>query len=685
MIGIGIDTGGTCTDTVVYDLNKKQVLGFAKAQTTHERLEVGIADSLRQIPRDLIEAASYISLSTTLATNAAVEHKGGRVCLIFIGVDQKTVEESYQNYGFDGTDFMYFIEGDAMKGKEPNWQEVRNQLPSMLEGYDGVAISQVFARKNNGAYEKQLKEIIEESYELPVVCAFEIFKDLNAVKRGAGALLNAQLIPVINEFFDAVEKVLKKEQIHLPFVIMKSDGSLVSADYSRKYPVETLLCGPTASAKGGSELFVKEDSKIHNAIIIDMGGTTSDIAMIKNGQLLLDEEGVKVGNWQTFVKGIAIDTFALGGDSRIYYKNNQLLLGDRRVHPISLLAKDYPQILEGLKKCNEKEKGSARPLHEHFLLLNGDKVKSSPENYTENERGICQALSQGPLSLLELASRVSKDAFSLKTQRLEDEGIILRAGFTPTDAMAIKGDFEMEEGSVAAARLALEFMARSMGIYETCDYETKLCNWAYYLVEERLYCNLVRILWTDSKEEAADQEELEMITQLAKVRFKKEQSKMLEEEFFQNIFATDAYLLGVGAPTHIFLQDVAKALHTKGLSSPYSGVSNALGALLGDVCAYETIYIRVDNQISAWDEEGEEFVIEGDRLRFDNLEEAIEKATALARERSKESALKSGANKVYDIKVEVKQLTGATNNGEISLGAKVIACAKGSLDFSKES
>ncbi|MCR5666480.1 MAG: hydantoinase/oxoprolinase family protein [Eubacterium sp.] len=680
MIGIGIDTGGTCTDTVVYDLDEKKVLAYGKANTTHEQLEIGIRDSLRTISREWMEKASYISLSTTLATNAAVENKGGRVSLIFIGVEEKTVKDTYENYGFDGTDFMYFIPGDAMKKEEPNWDEVKAQIPAMVDGYDGVAISQLFARSNGGEYEKKLKEMITEYCDLPVVCAYEIFKDLNAVKRGAGALLNARLIPVIDEFFTAVQNVLDEEQISLPFVIMRSDGSLVSAEYSRRYPVETLLCGPTASAKGGKELFVKNDGNtLENAIVIDMGGTTSDIALIKDAEPVIDEDGVKVGKWETFVRGIAIDTFALGGDTHVMYKNDQLLLGNRRVMPISQLATKYPKVMEGLLQCNMMPHGSTRFLHEHFLLMNGEKCLDAKEQYTESEVAICEALKDGPLSHQQLAAIVGKDAFLLKTERLEDEGIILRCGFTPTDAMVLKGDFELGRVGYKAAKEACEFMAKSMGIDETTDYQTEIPARVYELVQERLYCNLVRILWMDTREGKIEEEELTHLEALARDSFYAEKEGSEGVSFFKNVFATDAKLLGVGAPTHVFLDGVAKALHTKGLLSEYSGVSNALGALLGDVCVYESVFVKANYLISDYDEEGQEFYLEGEGLRFETPEEAVEAAKNLALERAKERAVSCGAGEVYDASVKVKEQSGSTNNGEIYLGAEVIACARGKL------
>ena len=98
-IGIGIDTGGTCTDAVVYQFEKREVLAFGKTPTTKDDLSVGIGKALDKLPRELVDQAEIIALSTTLATNACVENKGGRAKLIFFGVDQMTVGRVGQEYG----------------------------------------------------------------------------------------------------------------------------------------------------------------------------------------------------------------------------------------------------------------------------------------------------------------------------------------------------------------------------------------------------------------------------------------------------------------------------------------------------------------------------------------------------------------------------------------------------------
>ena len=92
MIGLGIDTGGTCTDAVLFDMEKRCILSTGKTATTKEKLEKGIDTALGQLDEELLSRVDLVSLSTTLATNACVEGRGGRVKLLLIGIERKTVE-----------------------------------------------------------------------------------------------------------------------------------------------------------------------------------------------------------------------------------------------------------------------------------------------------------------------------------------------------------------------------------------------------------------------------------------------------------------------------------------------------------------------------------------------------------------------------------------------------------------
>ena len=95
MIGLGIDTGGTCTDAVIYDLDTKEILASAKALTTREDLKLGIRNVFEKLPPGLLHSCETLSLSTTLATNACVENRGGKGRLVFIGLERQTLDNSW--------------------------------------------------------------------------------------------------------------------------------------------------------------------------------------------------------------------------------------------------------------------------------------------------------------------------------------------------------------------------------------------------------------------------------------------------------------------------------------------------------------------------------------------------------------------------------------------------------------
>lgn len=677
MTAIGIDTGSTSTDAVVYDLENHKILTYAKTMTTHEDLEIGIREVLRQLPREMIDEASYISLSTTLATNACVEKKGENICLLFIGASKAAVEWTLSSYGFESMEFMRFIEGDPDKGIEPDWEALDGMLPGIAKFYDGVAVAQIGARTNDGLFERQAAERIAAYSDIPVTCSYEIFREVNVIKRGAGALLNARMSKVIAEFFRAIHAALDEDDINLPLLIMRSDGSLVSEEYTLRYPVETLVCGPTASVKGAAELFNERQ-----AVVIDMGGTTSDMALIKNGKPKIDSNGIRLAGWQTFVRGVSIETLALGGDSRVWYSRRSVFLDSRRVMPIAILASRFPEVIPELESMEEWYDGCSVALYEHFILLKD--IDDSDRRYSEEDRRIYRALKEGPKSVLQLARAIGTNKYSVRTERLEQLGAVLRCGFTPTDAFVLRGDARdmtcgaygklISETAERAANLALGFISASTGR----DREWIL-NEVYRQVKEKLYCKIVDMLWSDSYGTERSPQPPKDLEKLAKQTFAMETSGE-GTRFYRSTFSTDAVLLGAGAPIHVFLPDVAKALHTEWRISEYSGVSNALGAVLGNVCVFETVHIKADYTSPKNDDNDGIFIIFGEkREAFDDIDVAIRRARELARERAMIQAKRCGAKGDVTVTFEVKKKDIDTDFGLARIGADVTACARGKL------
>jgi N-methylhydantoinase A/oxoprolinase/acetone carboxylase beta subunit len=343
-IGIGIDTGGTCTDAVAYDFDSGNLLAKGKAQTTRENLSIGIGRALDMLPPEYIKAASLISLSTTLATNACVENKGGRAKLLIFGLTDEFIRrfDAEAQYGFQ-YDSVRCIDthgsADGLVVDEPDWDAVMSELGEWLGDADALSAAEVYANSNGAPCEKKAKKLAEELHGLPLVCASELTSDLNVLTRGATALLNARLLPIVREFVEAALSDFAARGCEAPVMVVRSDGSLMSAKLSLSRPVETILSGPAASVLAGRSITNRKDY-----LVIDMGGTTTDISVVRGGKPVMADKGIQIGGWQTYVKGIFVDTFALGGDSAVRVKNEKLQLSPRRVMPICAASVRWPEI-----------------------------------------------------------------------------------------------------------------------------------------------------------------------------------------------------------------------------------------------------------------------------------------------------------------------------------------------------
>ncbi len=656
MIGIGIDTGGTYTDAVIYDFEAQKIKGEAKALTTMEDLKKGITKALQKLPEAEVKKAEMVALSTTLATNICVENRGGKAKLIFIGVSEKTFDEVGKSYGIENKEDVYFLDcviNSTIEGTtEPDWEKFEREVPELLKGCQGVSVVQLFSKKFCGSYEKKARSIIRRYFDGPVILGKDLFSDLNAIKRGAGALLNARLIPVIHDFLEAVKKVFKEYGISAPPVIVRSDGSLMNEALAEEKPVETLLCGPAASIVGARYLSGED-----NALIIDMGGTTTDIAVVEQGRTKEVDGGIHIGNWKTFVKGMFVDTFALGGDTAVHYdKYGKLFLEDYRVIPLTNLAQRYPGTAERLRMLADSDETDSFYLHE-FLVLVKEPEKTS--THSETERRLCSILKEGPLMLPEAAKALGKDLFNFKTERLEKEGYLIRAGLTPTDAMTLKGDYPAKDRSAALA--AAEYVSRCTGI-KAGD----VADAVYHLVQKRLYCNLVRILLQVGHREFADKDMERQMQALIELSFENKTNALSGKTASPKLlmdFSTPLTLVGVGAPAHIFLPQAAKLLGTRAVIPPYAHVANAIGAVAGNVSVTlecELVPVYTTAGIDSYDVFcGEE------KQHFKEYEDAnaciLERGPALA----KEEALRRGA--AGELAVEIEKLREETLQRETDL------------------
>ncbi len=430
---IGVDTGGTYTDAAVIAAGDHRVIASAKAITTKGDLAIGVSEAISKavasLPQGLKpEDISLVSVSTTLATNAVVEGHGSAVGVILAGFDAPMVERTGIAKAFPGIPMEIIAGGHDHNGDEKVALDIaglETALARMASKCDAFAVASAFAVRNP-AHEHKIREVITLRTAKPVTLSTELSASLDAPRRALTAALNARLISRISLLIEAVGRAMAAFKIVCPLMIVKGDGTLALADTVVKRPIETVLSGPAASLVGARWL-----SGLDDFIMSDMGGTTTDLGILKDGRPLVTEEGAEVGGWRTMVKAIDVRTIGLGGDSEIHFEaNGALSVGPQRIVPVALIAERFPEVLAMLDSDLADTEGGS--MHGRFVVHPfGATGTMATADLSAREKEILDLVTDRP-------KPIRKVAVSSGSQRalaaLKRKGLIQICGFTPSDA-----------------------------------------------------------------------------------------------------------------------------------------------------------------------------------------------------------------------------------------------------------
>lgn len=449
---LGLDTGGTFTDAVLL-ADGRRVVASAKSLTTSWDLAIGLGRALRAVLEHLPAGAhrsdvSLVSVSTTLATNAVVENRFSPVCTLLIGFDDAMVERSHIKR--HGSALVRVDGGHGAAGEESAPLD-ESAVQAAVREFDGrveaYAVAASFSVRNP-AHESRARQIVRAHSQKPVTCAHELSSKLDAPRRALTAVLNARLTARIRHLIEALSQVLAEESIDAPLMIVKGDGSLMRAEVALEYPVETILSGPAASVVGAGFL-----TGLGDFVVSDMGGTTTDIAVVSNGRPVIREEGALVGGWRTMVQAVDVRTSGLGGDSEVRFDRLlRLRVGPRKAMPLCLLAHAFPDTLAELK--NLAELAHVPEFATQFAFRIPD--REAPAHLPALERRIWSQLELEPRQV----SSAVRNASGLEAlRRLADAGLVALAAFTPSDAMHVLGvqhEWCREAAECGARILAIE-------------------------------------------------------------------------------------------------------------------------------------------------------------------------------------------------------------------------------------
>ena len=460
---LGIDTGGTHTDAVVFSPETSTVLASAKAETTHYDLAEGISRALNNLAAlswpGGIGAVSQINLSTTLATNSIAEGLSNKIGLIMMGydADQAAVRWLVEKLPlveavFVGGSHNFYGQEDA-----PLDEEALTAAAAELEPrVSGWAISGFFSVKNP-SHELRAARLVSSISAKPITMGRDLTGEYDAVRRAATAALNAGLVVIINRLLDAVKSSARAAGLTARLMVVKGDGSLVSEEWAREKPIETVVSGPAASLVGARVLgrgFMTPDEK--DLWIVDVGGTTTDLAFVRDGRPAVNPNGARVGQWNTMTLAVETRTRGLGGDSLVALsKNGAVVLGPRRVLPLCRLAAKWPDVVRKLK--SQKNLWTPASQAGYFFIPG-----APPEpGLNSDELDLLTAMDkETPLALAAHAERCFNSGRRFRGLTALKHPCIMASAFTPTDAMAILGLYN--DGLREAAVLGAEILGRTL-------------------------------------------------------------------------------------------------------------------------------------------------------------------------------------------------------------------------------
>jgi N-methylhydantoinase A/oxoprolinase/acetone carboxylase beta subunit len=582
---LGLDTGGTFTDAVLL-ADGRRVIASAKALTTPWDLAIGIGKAIRAV-LDLLPAGTnrgdvaLVSVSTTLATNAVVENRFSPVCTLLIGFDDAMVERSGLLRHGSGGLVVRIQGGHIATGEESaalDETAVTRAVNEHEARVEAFAVAANFSVRNP-AHELRARKVIRALSPKPVTCAHELSSKLDAPRRALTAALNARLTPQIRHLIEALSHVLGDESIDAPLMIVKGDGSLMRAEIALEYPVETILSGPAASVVGAGFL-----TGLADFFVSDMGGTTTDIAVVTGGRPVINGEGALVGDWRTMVEAVDVRTSGLGGDSEVHFdRQHRLRVGPRKAMPLSLLVHSFPAALACLKSIAQLERLPAYPTQ--FAFRNPD--RAPPAHLSALERRVWEALEPGPRQV----SSVVRSGSGLEAlRRLADAGLATLASFTPSDAMHVldrQRGWCLEAAECGARILAIE--ERNARAARAAVSPQAICERTYeHVVRETGRALLAAALASDPGLEAQARGWGELGCRLIE--------ETVAGRRFSNLLHTTLGLarplIAIGAPVGAYYPEVARRLGAA-LSIPtHAAVCNAVGAVAGVVS--QTVEILVN-------------------------------------------------------------------------------------------
>lgn len=318
---IGIDVGGTHADGVLLD--GETLVAKHKVSVDQRHLSDVIIQLLQHLVPDDRRTLQRIHLSSTLCTNAIVTGSLDPVAMLIQagpGINPDFFAESFPTWFLDGA---IDHRGQILRDPDPKVIEAA-AAAVRREGIDSVGIVTKFSHRNN-IHEQQVAKQLAGRFTY-ISMGHRISGLPNFPRRVYSTWLNGALSSQFNLFKNALEQGLRHLGITCPCHVLKADGGTIPFSRACEFPCESIHSGPSASVMGCLALGAQTD----DAVLLDIGGTTTDIALLVDGSPLLEPYGVDVAGRPTLIRALKTISIGLGGDSKVAWHNGAFRIGPER-------------------------------------------------------------------------------------------------------------------------------------------------------------------------------------------------------------------------------------------------------------------------------------------------------------------------------------------------------------------
>ncbi|NMB18804.1 MAG: hydantoinase/oxoprolinase family protein [Erysipelothrix sp.] len=307
---IGVDVGGTHIDAVL--LKDGKVQEFLKRPYQRDMITESIQSILVQILSKLdVDEIERIQLSTTITTNTVAQKTGDKVDLILMSPGLKH-DFSHLDAKIHYLDGYVNHQGEVVTEFDEN---ALHKIEKNLAQTNNLGIIGKFSVRNS-VHELKVKEYFRDKVNF-ITMGHKLSGKLNFKRRVETVYLNNYVYRMFLPFAREVQSTLRTLGVKTPVYILKADGGTILLDEAILKPVETIMSGPAASYMGMKALL----SQSGDGILMDIGGTTTDVFFVVDGTPLFEPKGISIGSYKTLIRSIYSFSLPLGGDSKVVGNN----------------------------------------------------------------------------------------------------------------------------------------------------------------------------------------------------------------------------------------------------------------------------------------------------------------------------------------------------------------------------